>query len=239
MVLVVIALAIIFLVYLTVIKQTNSKYWSDTPSVSDNGNIIAFQSNDIYYYKNSINIKNARPIASDIFVYDILLNKYECVSIDVNGSPGNAESYNPIISPNGNYVYFESDSTNLGNRIYSLYIRDRINQKTLDINNIINIKLYSNPYFIGFNDKDDLLIVADDNIIKSKKLLIITIDGDIVGNRVIENNYNNITISQNGRYIGQLSQKWSDHTSHSQCYLYDSCIAPPEYGEQLSSLIYY
>lgn len=40
MVLVVIALAIIFLVYLTVIKQTNSKYWSDTPSVSDNGSVL-------------------------------------------------------------------------------------------------------------------------------------------------------------------------------------------------------
>jgi Tol biopolymer transport system component len=72
--------------------------------------------------------------ARDIFLRDRLSGTTERVSIDSSGTQGNADSLHPSVSPDGRYMVFESDATNLisgdTNGQLDVFLRDRVNGTT-------------------------------------------------------------------------------------------------------------
>ena len=51
--------------------------------------------------------------ASEVFVRDSATGQTSLVSVTADGQPGNGDSFDPMVSPNGRYVAFLSDATNL------------------------------------------------------------------------------------------------------------------------------
>jgi Tol biopolymer transport system component len=70
----------------------------------------------------------------DIFLRDRLSGTTERVSVDSSGAQGNADSLHPSISPDGRYVSFDGDATNLvpgdTNAQPDVFVRDRVSGTT-------------------------------------------------------------------------------------------------------------
>ena len=75
----------------------------------------------------------------DVFVRDLLNGKTTRVSINSKGSPGNNDSYEPIISADGRYVVFNSNASNLvdndtneikGDNIQDVFVHDTATKQT-------------------------------------------------------------------------------------------------------------
>ncbi|MDD5754864.1 MAG: hypothetical protein PHN45_08945, partial [Methylococcales bacterium] len=81
---------------------------SDSPNLSSDGTKIAFRSFASDLVANSVNDGNA-----DIYVKDLTTQKLTQINFALDGSTANGTSWNPIISPDGNFVAFISDATNL------------------------------------------------------------------------------------------------------------------------------
>jgi Tol biopolymer transport system component len=98
---------------------------SSSPSVSSNGQFIAFQSSASNLVPNDTNG------FSDIFLRDTANGTTTLISVDAGGNgQGNGESIHPLISPDGRFVAFESSASNLvvgdTNRIMDVFVRDRV-----------------------------------------------------------------------------------------------------------------
>ncbi len=69
-----------------------------------------------------------------VYLLDLKTGSLTLVSADDAGNPGNALSRNPSISPNGKWVVFESNATNLvpgdGNGLMDVFVRDLKHGKT-------------------------------------------------------------------------------------------------------------
>ncbi len=82
--------------------------YSSNPSISSNGNYIAFDSVASDLTANDGNFNQ------DVFVHDRLTGSNILVSVNLTGTDtGNGYSAFPSISPDGRYVAFESDANNL------------------------------------------------------------------------------------------------------------------------------
>ncbi|MDY6789864.1 MAG: calcium-binding protein [Thermodesulfobacteriota bacterium] len=77
------------------------------PSISSDGRYVAFRSTATNLVTGDTNG------SADVFVYDRDTDTIERVSVDNSGVQGDSFSYGPSISPDGRYVAFESDATNL------------------------------------------------------------------------------------------------------------------------------
>ncbi|MBP6085767.1 hypothetical protein KA478_00940 [Patescibacteria group bacterium] len=70
----------------------------------------------------------------DVFLKDMSNGMIERVSVDSAGSEANSDSSNSIISPNGQYVVFDSPASNLvpddTNGVYDVFVRDVVNNTT-------------------------------------------------------------------------------------------------------------
>jgi hypothetical protein len=77
------------------------------PFISNNGRYVAFSSSSNNLVEGDENDVN------DIFIRDLELGITKRVSISSSADEGNLNSFNPSISAQGNYVVFESESTNL------------------------------------------------------------------------------------------------------------------------------
>jgi hypothetical protein len=114
-------------------EQANSA--STYPDISDNGQIISFQSiasNLVQGDTNNFCTNPGTPNNSncaDIFVRDLSAGTTTRVSVSTTGTQGGLASYQPTISANGNYVAFVSDSTLLfasdNNQLQDIFVRDR------------------------------------------------------------------------------------------------------------------
>ncbi len=80
---------------------------SAPPSISGDGRYVAFCSSSPTLVPNDTNSKE------DIFVHDRANGRTRRVSVDSNGTQGDAQSVYPVISANGNAVVFVSLATNL------------------------------------------------------------------------------------------------------------------------------
>lgn len=81
--------------------------FSKLPSVSDNGQIVAFASQAFTLVNNDTNF------VQDIFVRDRVNGLTTRVSVPSGGGQANGPSTNPAVSGDGRYVVFESTATNL------------------------------------------------------------------------------------------------------------------------------
>jgi RHS repeat-associated protein len=104
------------------------RYASNLPTMSTDGQLIAFKSRADNLVPNDFNNRD------DIFVYDRSRNTTQLVSVGRNGFSGNNESYNPIISPDGRYVAFTSAASSFVAESTSsraqVYVRDLQTQTT-------------------------------------------------------------------------------------------------------------
>jgi Tol biopolymer transport system component len=94
---------------------------SDSPSVSDDGNVIAFRSSATNLVAGEV------AQHSYVFVRDVAANSTQRVSIGVGGAEPNGDSDQPVVSGDGNVVCFESIASNLVTGVSGqhLYIYDR------------------------------------------------------------------------------------------------------------------
>src|SRR4051812_25075345 len=99
----------------------NSSY---AGSISSNGQFVAFESSASNLVPNDTNG------FKDVFVRDRVSGATILLSIDAAGAgPANGDSSNPIISPDGRFVAFESSASNLvaneTNSLRDVFVRDR------------------------------------------------------------------------------------------------------------------
>ncbi len=149
---------------------TQSSSYSENPAISSDGNFVAFHSNSRLVSSDSNNNR-------DIYVHNRLTHTTELISVSVNGSAGNGQSYDPTISANGRYVAFESSASDLvsgdTNGYYDIFIRDRttgtterVSVSTLPVENnygSYNSSISSDGRYVAFESGADNLITGDTN----------------------------------------------------------------------------
>lgn len=93
------------------VSQSTSGQLGNAPSyeatVTADGRYVAFWSEASNLVQGDTNG------VPDCFIRDLVLGKTERISIGVNGTQGDGDSYFPSITPDGQYVVFTSSSTNL------------------------------------------------------------------------------------------------------------------------------
>jgi Tol biopolymer transport system component len=101
---------------------------SDNASISADGRFVAFQSSASNLVAGDTNG------VFDVFVRDRLNGTTERVSVATSGAQGDLASDLPAISPDGRYIAFESQATNLvagdTNGVYDIFVHDRITGST-------------------------------------------------------------------------------------------------------------
>ena len=111
-------------------EGVQGNFQSINPSISADGNFVAFESEANNLVPNDRNGQNDRSRGVDIFVYDRSTKTIERVSLTENGEQVNQASRNPSISNDGRYVAFSSGGNNLisgfRNGQVNVYVRDRI-----------------------------------------------------------------------------------------------------------------
>ncbi len=101
----------------------SSAYHSNHPGITSDGRYVSFGSDarDIIVGDNNN--------YSDVFVYDRELDEFELVSVSSGGTQGNGVSFTNRISPDGRYVVFVSNATNLvagdTNSMWDIFVHDR------------------------------------------------------------------------------------------------------------------
>lgn len=109
-------------------NETQGNLDSGLPSISADGRFVAFASDSTNLVPGD---SNAR---TDVFVRDRQNGTTERISLDSNETQGNANSTEPSISADGNFIAFRSDSVNLvpvdGNGDSDIFIRDRLSGAT-------------------------------------------------------------------------------------------------------------
>ena len=91
------------------VSSSGAQGWDDSlsPSFSADGRYIAFTSY-------AINLVAGDPlIGSDVFICDRLTGQTARVSVSGDGTPGNSECWEAVISADGHYVAFSSNASNL------------------------------------------------------------------------------------------------------------------------------
>src|SRR5262245_29695996 len=98
------------------------------PALSENGRFVAFQS-----YASNL-VPNDGNGCSDVFVRDRQTGETTRVSVSSSGVEGNYYSGEPAISPDGRFVAFVSEATNLvpgdANGVADVFVHDRVTHKT-------------------------------------------------------------------------------------------------------------
>ncbi|WP_298301654.1 hypothetical protein [Hydrotalea sp.] len=80
---------------------------SYNPAISGDGKVVAFES-----YSGNL-VPNDKNGVRDVFVWYSTTNKMERVSVGKDGKEANAESYEPSLSGDGNFVAFTSAASNI------------------------------------------------------------------------------------------------------------------------------
>jgi Tol biopolymer transport system component len=106
--------------------------YSDSGYPSLDGNLVAFGSSASNLVTGDTNSD------SDIFVRDVTAGTTERVSVDSSGAEADDDSYQPKMTPDGRYVVFMSEASNLvpgdTNGARDIFVRDRLADTTTRVN---------------------------------------------------------------------------------------------------------
>ena len=109
-------------------QGNNGSMW---PSISSDGRYVAFTSNASNLVSGDTQMcqsGGAEYNCEDVFVHDRQTGQTTRLSVDANGSQGNASSYGAAIAADGRYVVFASNASNLvggdTNGVSDVFIRD-------------------------------------------------------------------------------------------------------------------
>lgn len=110
------------------------------PSISADGSVVAFESTATDLGSTAM-AGSAGPIRN-VFVWDATSGTVQLVSVGDAGSAGNADSSNPVVSPDGRFVAFESRAGNLvpgsagaASGQSQVFVRDLVAGTTMQISN--------------------------------------------------------------------------------------------------------
>jgi hypothetical protein len=231
----------------TVIATNGLGAWSYNddlygPEVTPDGRFIVYSSV----------ITNGSGLHSGIHLWDTQLAADTLVSQDTGGNPvTNAASRGPVVSPDGRFVAFLSNATNLvANAVssgYHAYLRDTIGGTTqlvdadtngggsTDINGTV-LSVSSNGQFVAFSSADGSLVSGDNNhaldvfvrdVVNGTNELISRRDATIVpatGNGI--SSISQLAISADGRWIaftsGAPDLVTNDFNGDSDVFLFDT-----------------
>lgn len=97
---------------------------SRDPSISDDGLYVVFESRATNLVAGDNNGEY------DVFIYDRLADTLVRISMDTALGESDGDSYDPVITPDGRYVAFESDATDLvtgdGNAVKDAFVYDSL-----------------------------------------------------------------------------------------------------------------
>lgn len=144
---------------------------STAPAVSDDGQIVAYQSDATDLVTNDSNG------FTDIFVYDVGAATTQRVSVDTLGTDTNGNSFAPRLSETGQYVVFRSEAsdvvTNDTNAMIDVFVADRVAADTARVSvrstglqstgNSLSSALNNNANFVAFLTSATDLATADTN----------------------------------------------------------------------------
>ncbi|MEG4247372.1 calcium-binding protein [Microcoleus sp. Pol10D4] len=208
-------------------------YGSINPSISADGQFVAFESKDSYLVPGDTNE------TYDIFVRDTLTNSTTRVSVDSAGNQGNNTSVDPLtryddfrrggsknssISSDGRFVAFQSYSSNLvpGDTNYSpdIFVRDTLTNTTTRLSvdsagnqgngESYNPSISGDGRFVAFRSDASNLVPGDTNetydIFVRDTLTNTTtrVSVDSAGNQA-NGDSSNASISANGRFVAFYS----------------------------------
>ncbi|MEG5162298.1 calcium-binding protein [Microcoleus sp. AT3-A2] len=208
-------------------------YGSINPSISADGQFVAFESKDSYLVPGDTNE------TYDIFVRDTLTNSTTRVSVDSAGNQGNNTSVDPLtryddfrrsgsqnssISSDGRFVAFQSYSSNLvpGDTNYSpdIFVRDTLTNTTTRVSvdsagnqgngESYNPSISGDGRFVAFRSDASNLVPGDTNetydIFVRDTLTNTTtrVSVDSAGNQA-NGDSSNASISANGRFVAFYS----------------------------------
>lgn len=231
----------------TVISTNGFPAWSYNddlygPEVTPDGRFIAY----------CTVITNFTGLHSGIHLWDTQLATDTLVSQDMQGnSVTNATSRGPVVSPNGRFVAFLSNGSNLVANIvsngYHAYVRDTIAGTTqlvdadtngvgsVDINGTV-ATMSTNGQFVAFSSPDGGLVSGDDNdaldvfvrdVLAGRNELISARDAAIVpatGNGITS--ISQLAVSSDGRWIvftsGASDLVTNDFNGDSDVFLFDT-----------------
>jgi Tol biopolymer transport system component len=133
----------------------NTGNWSSgAPSISADGNLVAFVSGASNLVSNDTNG------TFDVFVYDRISGSTTRVSVDSHGDQADGSSMNPTITPDGRFVAFESDAPNLASqaavgpleRYLQVYLHDRQTGETSLVSSWAEGWRYGGGYALSLSD---------------------------------------------------------------------------------------
>lgn len=97
------------------------------PSISANGRYVAFRSTASNLVQGDTLMCGAFN-CSDVFVKDVATGRTYWMSVSDTGAPANSPSWDPMISPDGNFLGFSTNASNLvpgdTNGTYDIYVKD-------------------------------------------------------------------------------------------------------------------
>lgn len=107
---------------------------SRAPSISADGRFVAFTSYASNLVPNDTNRNDKNYVqGADVFVWDRTDGSITRVSVGTTGTQANEDSYDAVISPDGRYVAYTSEATNLvpndTNESHDAYLYDRKDKK--------------------------------------------------------------------------------------------------------------
>jgi len=134
-------------------------------ALSEDGQLIVFHTRGVLSKSTGPVDNNNR---RDVYLRDRLDNKIELISINTAGEIGDYGGQNGVISPNGRYVAFTSQSTNFstlvsGLSITQVYVRDRqLDTTTLITIDVTGTTIGNSSNWAGrVNDNGDVLILSN------------------------------------------------------------------------------
>lgn len=195
---------------------------------------------------------NSTGLHSGVHLWDTQLAADTLISQDMNGnSVTNANSRGPVLSPDGRFVAFLSNATNLVSNVvsngYHAYIRDTVAGTTqlvdsdtngagsIDINGTV-LTVNSNGQFVAFGSPDGSLVAGDNNhaldvfvrdVVNGTNELISARDAAVVpatGNGITS--ISQLAVSSDGRWItftsGASDLVTNDFNGDSDVFLFDT-----------------
>ena len=182
--------------------------------ISGDGKFIVFQSD-----ANNL-IANDTNSATDIFLYDRVNETTTRVSLKSDGTEADADSRNPDISEDGQYIVFESDAINIingdTNEVTDIFLRDTAGPTTIRASvssgsleltaASTNPSISADNSTIAFESVDENVVANDANQVKDifiyKRAGGTVTRASIASSKVESNGASSLpSLSADGRYV--------------------------------------
>jgi Tol biopolymer transport system component len=215
---------------------TQGNAYSGRPSISADGRYVAFESDANNLVSGDTNGYR------DVFLRDLLTGQTVRVSVASDGTEGNNESSQASISPNGRYVAYESNASNLvsgdTNGVTDIFVYDRVTGETTRVSVASDGSEANGPSFQPcLNDNDVVFMCGADNLVPgdtngqydifvSNLLAGQVTMVSVASNGIQGNGYSyDPSISGDGRYVSFISAASSlaprDYNNMDDVFLHD------------------